>query len=62
VRYEAKGNHSFPSFDSNSELILKASCPGDLVVGGTRPNLKSDVLFVTIKVAPENMLAFEKAT
>jgi hypothetical protein len=59
VRHEAKGNHNFPPFDSNSELILKASRPDGLVAVGTRPNPKSDVLFVTIKLAPEDPLGLE---
>jgi hypothetical protein len=59
VRHEAKGKHNFPSFDSNSELILQASHPGGLVAAGSRPNLMSDVLFVTIEEAPANTLGLE---
>jgi hypothetical protein len=58
-RHEAKGKHNFPSFDSNSELILQASRPGGLVAAGSRPNLMSDVLFVTIEEAPADTLGLE---
>jgi hypothetical protein len=59
VRHEAKGKHNFPSFDSNYELILQASRPGGLVAAGSRPNLMSDVLLVTIEEAPVDTLELE---
>jgi hypothetical protein len=59
VRHEAKGKHNFSSFDSNSELILQASRPGGLAAAGSRPDLMSDVLFVTIEEAPADTLGLE---
>jgi hypothetical protein len=60
VGHEAKGKHIFPSFDSNSELILLARHPGGFVAAGSRPNnLQSGVLFVTIEEAPVDTLGLE---
>ena len=46
---------------SNDAAAYKASKPGGLLSVGSRPNLKSNVMFVTIEGGSPNALGFDKA-
>jgi hypothetical protein len=56
-----KGSHDYPGSNSNDSVVLKASRPGGLLAAGNRPNLKSEVLFVTIEEAPADAIAIKRA-
>jgi hypothetical protein len=58
--HEKRGKHAFPATNANDEAAIKAGQPGGTFASGTRPNLKSKSLFVTIEEASADTLGMQK--
>ena len=61
LTHEKNGKHDFPATNANAEAAIKAGQPGGTFASGSRPNLKSKSLFVTIVEAPADTLGLHKA-
>jgi hypothetical protein len=61
LTHQKKGKHDFPATNANAEAAIKAGQPGGTFASGSRPNLKSKSLFVTIEEAPVDTLGMHKA-
>jgi hypothetical protein len=60
LTHEKNGKHDFPATNANAEAAIKAGQPGGTFASGSRPNLKSKSLFVTIEEAPADTLGLHK--